>query len=242
MKEGMILAAGFGTRLKPLTDTLPKALAPINGRPLLDIVICKFIDAGISKIVINTHYLSEKISEFLAGKNYPAEIILSQENEILGTGGGIKKIKEFIAGDEFLVHNVDVVSSLDLNDLISFHKQNKPLATMVMQNRHTYNQVLVDSKNQICGLDYVKKGVRKLMCEPQGDLQVLAFCGIHVINRRIFDYFGDEKFFSIIDTYLAAIAKGQAINAYTLPDSIYWKDVGTLEHLAEAGSDEGVWR
>lgn len=241
MKEGMILAAGFGTRLKPLTDTLPKALAPINGRPLLDIVICKFIDAGIKKIIINTHYLSNKIEEFLAGKNYPAEIIVSHEDDILGTGGGISKIREFISGDNFLVHNVDVVSGLDLKTLIEYHCKNKPLATMVMQNRHTYNQVLVDSQNQICGLDYVKKGVRKLVRQPAGELAVLAFCGVHIINRRIFDFFGDEKFFSIIDTYLESIAKGETINACKLPDGVYWKDVGTLEHLAEAGRDEKLW-
>jgi len=241
MKEGMILAAGFGTRLKPLTDTLPKALAPINGRPLLDIVICKFIAAGISKIIINTHYLSDKIVEFLADKNYSAEIVVSHEDEILGTGGGIKKIKELITGDDFLVHNVDVVSGVDLTDLINYHQQRKPLVTMVMQNRHTYNQVLVDTQNQICGLDYIKKGVRKLVRQPAGELAVLAFCGVHIINRRIFDCFGDEKFFSIVDTYLESIAKGEAINAYKLPDGVYWKDVGTLEHLAEAGRDEKLW-
>jgi len=242
MKEGMILAAGFGTRLKPLTDTLPKALAPINGRPLLDIVICKFIAAGISRIIINTHYLSEKIVEFLADKNYSAEIVVSHEDEILGTGGGIKKIEELITGDDFLVHNVDVVSGVDLTDLINHHQQSKPLVTMVMQNRHTYNQVLVDSKNSICGLDYIKKGVRKLVREPKGELQVLAFCGIHIINRRIFDYCSDEKFFSVIDTYLTAISKGEEINAYTLQDGVYWKDVGTLEHLTEAGLEVGRWK
>lgn len=241
MKEGMILAAGFGTRLRPLTDSLPKALAPINNKPLLDFVIRKFITAGIEKIVINTHYLSEKISEYLKTQNYNAEIILVHEEKILGTGGGIKNIRNLIKGDNFLVHNVDVISNLDLRKLIAYHQRYQPLTTMVMQNRQTYNQVLVDENNEICGLDYVKKGIRKLVKAPAGDPRVLAFCGIHVISSRIFEYFGNESFFSIIDTYLHAISQGEIVKAMLLAENVYWKDVGTLQHLEQAEKDLGLW-
>lgn len=230
--QGMILAAGFGTRLAPLTDNCPKALIAMNGKPLLSHVIDKFIKSGITKIIVNAHYLSEQIVEFIDKSNFNADIKVIVEKDILGTGGGIFNMLEYITEDDFFVYNTDVVSDIDLVELMNFHKQNSPLSTMVMQDRETFNQVIIDNNENFCGLKYIKKNNEIIARQPVEPSKILAFCGIHVINRKISEYRSSVNEFSIIKTYLDAVRKGEIILSYQ-PD-IYWKDVGTIEKLRES--------
>ena len=230
--QGMILAAGFGTRLAPLTNNCPKALVPLNSRPLLGYIVDKYIDSGITNIVINAHYLSKQIIDFVAKSNFNAEIKIVVEKNILGTGGGIFNMLKYITDDDFFVYNTDVVSDIDLIALMNYHKQNTPIATMVMQDRETFNQVIIDSKKHFCGLKYIKANKEIIAKQPVELYNLLAFSGIHVINKKIIKYKSTDKEFSIIGTYLDAAKNNEIILSYQ-PD-IYWKDVGTIEKLREA--------
>lgn len=240
--QGVILAAGYGTRLKPLTDNLPKALVLLAGKPLLYHIIKKFIRFGIKDIVINSHCFADKIENYLQKNNFDARITIIKENEILGTGGGIKNMEKYITDDIFLVYNVDVVSNIDLDKLQSYHKQNDSFVTMVMEKRGTNNKVIVDKSARICGVNYVKKNERLISRDPGDDFEYLAFDGVHIVSSKIFSYFQDNGFFSIIKTYLDLIKIDKKILSFKLEESDYWLDVGTPEKLQQAEKDVKLWK
>ena len=134
----MIFAAGIGSRLKPLTDNMPKALIPVNGKPMLEHVILKLKAFGFDQIVINIHHLGEQIIDFLkANNNFGIQIFISDEKDyLLDTGGGLKKAQQFLQGDEpFLIHNADIISDIDLKKLYDSHLENNPLATLLVSQR-----------------------------------------------------------------------------------------------------------
>jgi len=230
--QGMILAAGFGTRLKPLTDTMPKALVPMLGRPMLHHIIMKFIHSGINEIVINAHYFAEQIEDFVGRSDYKAEIRVVTEEAILGTGGGIFNMLPYITEDDFIVYNTDVVCDIDLKALMHFHKENKAFATMVMQDRDTFNQVVIDAGGIFCGLNLVKKGIKKIAREPEEPSSLMAFCGIHAVSRKILLFEENKAEYSIIDVYLNASAADKKIIAYK--PQVHWFDIGTIEKLRQA--------
>lgn len=230
--QGMILAAGFGTRLKPLTDTMPKALVPLLGRPMLHHIIDKFISSGINEIIINAHYFSDQIEEFVKRSDYKADIKVVREETILGTGGGIFNMLPHITEEDFFVYNTDVVCDVNLNELIKYHKINQAIATMVMQDRETFNQVIIDSENRFCGLNLVNKGIKKIVREPVGDSSLMAFCGIHAVNKRIISYQEKKTEYSIIDVYLNAVSEKEKVTAYK--PEVHWFDIGTIEKLKQA--------
>jgi NDP-sugar pyrophosphorylase family protein len=230
--QGMILAAGFGTRLKPLTDTMPKALVPILGHPMLHHVITKFISSGINEILINSHYFSDQIEKFIRSSDYEADIRIVKEDVILGTGGGIFNMLEFLTDENFIVYNTDVVCDIDLAELMRYHLDHKALSTMVMQDRETFNQVVIDSENMFCGLNLVKKNIKNIVKEPSGSSKLLAFCGIHAVNKRIIKYRENRAEYSIIDVYLNAVSAGEKIISYD--PEMHWFDIGTIEKLRQA--------
>jgi len=240
--QGVILAAGYGTRLKPLTDSLPKALVLLDGKPLLYHVIEKFIRFGIKDIVINAHYFADKVEDYLQKSNFDARITVVRENKILGTGGGIKNMEKYITGDLFLVHNVDVVSNVDLDELLFYHKQNDAFVTMVMEKRVTGNKVIVDKFARICGVDYIRKRERFISRDPGTEFEYLAFDGIHLVSSKIFSYFQDDGFFSIIKTYLDLIKIDKKILSFKLKENGYWLDVGTPEKLQQAEKEVKCWK
>jgi len=238
--KAMIFAAGLGTRLRPLTNHKPKALVEVNGTPLLEIVIQRLKQHGFTNIVVNVHYFAKQIIRFLEAKNnFDIQISISDETDLLlETGGGLLKAKPFFEGadnEPFLVHNVDILSDIDLAALYQYHLQNNPLATLVVRNRKTSRYLLFDEENQMCGWKNVKTGEVRMMRESALSLQpnALAFSGIHVISPSIFQYMPEqESAFSIIETYLQA-AKTQKIMAYP-SDGSNWLDVGKPESLAQA--------
>ena len=205
----MILAAGLGTRLKPLTDTLPKALLPINDKPLLFHIIQKLKQIGVNRLIINVHHHAEQIIRYLRDNSYfDITIEISHENKLLDTGGGIKHASFFLNdGDPFILHNVDVISSIDLTAMLKHHVKQGNLVTLAVKKRKTSRYLLFDSKKELVGWKSVVSNELEL-CRPfQGDMEEFSFLGIHVISPTIFDFFPDTDSFSIIKAYLDLSAK-----------------------------------
>lgn len=233
--KAMILAAGAGSRLRPLTDTCPKALIDISGVPMLEIVLRRLINAGCTEVVINVFHLADMIVDFLrARNNFGIRIEISRETELLDTGGGLKKAAGFFSdGQPFLVHNVDVLSNIDLNVMYRFHIEHASLATLAVQDRITGRYFLFDEKGMLCGWESVKDNRVEWAKAPPANFQRLAFNGIHVISPEIFSKMSEKGPFSIIQTYLRLAGEGEKIFAFRM-DDYYWRDLGRLEKLEEA--------
>lgn len=233
--KAMIFAAGLGTRLKPLTDTMPKAMVPVAGKPLLQHVIEKLKRSGFNEIIINVHHFAEQIIDYVRANNsFDIRIEFSDESEkLLDTGGGIKKASWFFNdGKPFLIHNVDIVSNTDLQGFYQQHLSGNASATLVASERETSRYLLFDHNNTLKGWINEKTNEIKSPYEnfDTSTFTKLAFSGIHIINPRIFSYFhqfGDA--FSIIDFYLS-ICNTEAIKAYT-PENFKTMDVGKIDSL-----------
>jgi NDP-sugar pyrophosphorylase family protein len=231
----MVLAAGLGTRLRPLTDDRPKALVEVAGRTLLELTLARLRAFGIQDVIINTHHFSEMIVVYLRShENFGMHIEVSHEDVLLDTGGGLKKAASFFldSDEPFLVHNVDVLSTIDFNQMIQFHKEHNALATLAVQNRSTSRYLLFDENDQLCGRRAGVHGEPELI-RPARVTQALAFCGIHVLSPRIFSAMLEEGAFSIIPVYLRLATQNEAVLGYRA-DQYYWSDLGRPEHIARA--------
>ena len=234
----MIFAAGLGTRLKPLTDTMPKALVPISGKPLLQHVIEKLKTSGFDEIIINVHHFAEQIIDFVrANNNFGIHIAFSDERDkLLDTGGGIKKAAHFFNdGKPFLIHNVDILSDINLTKVYTIHQKNDAHATLLVSERKTSRYLLFDDENRLRGWINKQTGEVK---SPFPDFKPslyreLAFSGIHILSPEILDYMDDfpDKF-SIIDFYLSVCGKAK-IEAFN-PPHVSLLDVGKINSLEEA--------
>jgi NDP-sugar pyrophosphorylase family protein len=233
--KAMIFAAGLGTRLLPLTENLPKALVPVNSKPLLEHVIVKLRAAGFNKIIINIHHLADQIKTYLKKNNYfGLDITLSKEEQLLDTGGGLKKAAWFFEDDEpFLVHNVDILSDINLSSLYKAHLEQKVLATLAVKHRKTKRYLLFDQNGFLIGREIDKKIIPARPGEKLINYQRLSFLGIHVISPQLFRFFPDQDIFSILDVYLNGSNAGRKIN-FTIPEHTYWFDLGRSENLREA--------
>ena len=236
--RAMILAAGLGTRLRPLSDTRPKALVEINGRTLLEITLARLRSFGIQEVIVNVHHFADMMVEHLkAKKNFGMHIELSREDVLLDTGGGLKKAAPFLLesdADEFVVHNVDVISSIDLERMREVHRKANALATLAVQERTSSRQLLFDEALQLCGRQ--AKGQQPDAARPAATTRALAFCGIHVISRRIFPLLTEEGVFPIVPAYLRLAAAGQVIQGFPA-DAYSWRDLGTLENIERARAE-----
>jgi mannose-1-phosphate guanylyltransferase len=239
--KAMILAAGLGTRLRPLTDNLPKALVEINGRTLLEITLERLQSFGIREVIVNVHHHAEKIIEYLKTKNnLGMQIAISREDDLLlDTGGGLKKAAWFFLENNpdnpFLLHNVDVLSTIDLRKMVEAHTEKSALATLAVQERKSSRQLLFDENGLLCGR---RKGTGSPdeIVRPSTTLQPLAFSGIHVISPRLLKLITEDGVFSIIDTYLRLAGSGEEISAFRA-DEYYWRDLGRPEDLVQASND-----
>ncbi|BAX78936.1 nucleotidyltransferase family protein [Labilibaculum antarcticum] len=235
MLNAMIFAAGLGTRLKPYTDSKPKALVVLAGTPLLERVILKLIDLKVDRIVINVHHYADMIEDFLrTNNNFGVDIRISDEREeLLDTGGGLKKASDlFIPNAPVLIYNVDVFSSLDLSKLINSHKLSGSLVSMVMRERTSSRYLYFNQENQLTGWKNCKTGEIKEAREDMNDSEPLAFSGIHLVDPKIFSLIHEEGKFSIIDLYLR-LAKNEKILAFKDSSKI-WTDLGKPADLAWA--------
>lgn len=235
--NAFIFAAGLGTRLKPLTDTMPKALVPVGGKPLLYHVIEKIKSAGIKKIVINIHHFGEMIIEYVKeNNNFGIEIVFSDERQmLLETGGAIKHAVDLLGDEPFLIHNVDILSNVDLEALINAHTESNSAATLLVSKRNSTRALLFSSDGNLTAWTNKTTGEVKTPYESIdiATLEEFAFSGIHVFSPQLFKYFGEypEKF-SIIDFYLNT-CKAEKIKAFT-QEGLQLLDVGKLDSLEKA--------
>ena len=237
--KALIFAAGLGTRLRPLTDTMPKALVPVAGVPMLERVLCKLRDAGLDSFVVNVHHFAEQIERFLAEKgNFGVPVAISrEEREPLETGGGIRHAAPLLASPagRFLVHNVDILSDLDIR---WFLEQDDPatLATLLLIDAEADRYLLFDDEMRLVGWTNVRTGEVKSPFLPDFDpskYRRYSFCGIHIVSEAVFDKMASwpEKF-SIIDFYLQQAAENK-IRGVLAPD-LQLIDIGSPAKLAEA--------
>jgi NDP-sugar pyrophosphorylase family protein len=242
--KAMVLAAGLGTRLRPLTDDRPKALVTVAGQTMLEITLARLRDFGVGEVVINAHHHAEMIVEYLrAHGDFGMRIVVSREDVLLDTGGGLKKAADFFLGDDepFLLHNVDVVSTIDLGRMVAFHREQDALATLAVQERATSRYLLFDGDGRLCGRRTVQAGAPE-MVRNAASAEALAFSGVHVIAPRMLRMMSEEGAFSIIDCYLRLAAQGERIVAFHA-DEFYWRDLGKPEQIAAAERDreKGLW-
>ncbi len=226
----MILAAGKGTRMRPLTDTMPKALVPVQGVTLLEHTIRYLKHFGITEIIVNVHHHSAQIIDFIKkNKFFGIRIEFSDETgELLDTGGGLYKARWFFdANEPFVLTSSDVITDLDLNDLISYHKKHNPVATLAVKHRKSSRDFLFDSQNRLCGWHNKVTGETKLIREVADPVKI-GFSTIHCINPSIFGLITERGSFSIVDTYLR-LAVTHPILGFE-HDQSRWFECGRIEN------------
>jgi NDP-sugar pyrophosphorylase family protein len=236
--KAMVLAAGLGTRLRPLTDDRPKALVEVGGRTMLAITLARLREFGVSDVIVNVHHFADKVVEYLkANANFGMRIEISREDVLLDTGGGLKKAAWFFEGSEepFILHNVDVVSTIDLRKMAELHLAKKNLATLAVQDRRTSRYLLFDESDELCGRRAGEDGAPEFL-KPAEGVQALAFAGVHVISPKIFEGLSEDGVFPIIPSYLRLSAAGEKIVAFHA-DEYYWRDLGRPESVAKAAEE-----
>jgi mannose-1-phosphate guanylyltransferase len=240
--RAMVLAAGLGTRLRPLTNERPKALVEIGGRSLLELTLARLAAFGVREVIINVHHFADLVIQYLKTKdNFGLHVEISREELLLDTGGGLKKASWFFLQDPnrldepFILHNVDVVSTIDFLRLLNFHNENHALATLAVQERESSRYLLFDDHGELCGRRIGHDQEPELV-RTSPNLQALAFSGIHMISPRLLTNMSEEGVFSIIATYLRLAGKDEKILAFRA-DEYYWRDLGKPEDLRHAEQD-----
>ncbi|RLB11564.1 MAG: hypothetical protein DRG63_12800 [Deltaproteobacteria bacterium] len=224
--KAMILAAGFGTRLGPLTEKRPKALMPIANIPVIDRVIAYLASHGVKEIVINAHHHADQmLAHFSKAQKANIPIHLVVEKEILGTGGGIKNVEDFFDKEPFIVINADILTDINLARPLEIHQGHGHLATLILHDCPPFNQVRVDEDRGIVGF------------EKRPTPGLLAFTGIHILSKRILDYIPKDTFSNIIYVYRNVIQHSGIINYY-LSEGHYWRDVGTIKSYIQANKEQ----
>src|ERR1700732_3990253 len=227
--KAMVLAAGLGTRLRPLTDNRPKALVEIAGRALLEITLARLRTFGVREVIVNAHHFADQIVAYLkANADFGMRIEISREDVLLDTGGGLKKAAWFFLEDSarvdepFLLHNVDVISTIDFAKMVQAHKANQALATLAVQKRESSRQLLFDEHLQLCGRRAGRDREPEI-ARSSLRLEPLAFSGVHVISLRLLSMLTEDGVFSIIPSYLRLAGQGDQILGFRA-DEYYWRD------------------
>jgi len=233
--RAMILAAGLGTRLKPLTDSTPKALIKIKGHTLLELQIKKLKAEGFDQIIINVHHFADKVKAYLEQNNFfDCSIEISDESEkLLETGGGLKKASHFFSvGKPFLICNVDILSNINLKKLMEFHLTSKSIATLAVKKRESSRKFLFDKNNILCGWINEKSSEKIIIRDEQSEFFPYSFSGIQVVDPKIFKYFPEKDVFSLVEFYLIAAKREKIIGYVHNEDERI--DLGKMENLSEA--------
>ena len=228
--RAMILAAGLGTRLQPLTENLPKALVKIRGKTLIEIAINNLVRNGFDEIIINVHHFAKQVINFIKQNDFNADITISNESDkLLDTGGGLKKASQFFKdGKPFLLYNVDIISDLNLQSVYQANIKSNSIAALSVRKRESSRYLLFNSKNILCG--WKNTTTEELISNCNIELlEEFAFSGIQIIDPKIFTLMPDDEVFSMIDLYLH-IMKDNKIIAHIDNDS-FWLDVGKTESL-----------
>lgn len=223
--KAMILAAGLGTRLKPLTDEKPKALIPVLNKPIVARVIDYLKMHGVSRIVVNAHHHQQQIVDYMdGGRPFGLEIEVLVEPEILGTGGGIKNASALLDNETFIVINCDILTNINLAQAYRDHKKSGTLATLVLHDCESFNRILIGKNHAIT--DIARKNIPGR----------LAFTGIHVMEPELLSHIPEGKFSDIIDCYRLLIPFGKSFNAF-LSEGHYWRDIGSVSSYIRANKE-----
>lgn len=235
----MILAAGLGTRLRPLTDDVPKPLLQVGGRPLIHYNLLLLKKYGITEVFINLHHYGEKIVQALGnGTHIGMQIRYSEEEELLGTGGGIKKMASNFGNETFVVINGDIVIEIELENLLSFHRKKEGLSTLVLRKEKDLSRfgiIEIDSNNRV-------RNILDKISWHEKNKQQLMFTGLHVIEPKVLDYIPAGIFYSITDAYIDMLQNGE--NLYGYVNDQYWNDLGHLDryHQVNQALKDGTLR
>ena len=228
----MVLAAGEGRRLRPLTDKTPKALVKVGGIPMLEMVIRRLVKAGADGIIVNTFHLAEQVEAFIKIRDLGVPVAVSHETELLDTGGGLKKASPFFSDAKpFFLHNSDVYSEIDLSSMYYAHQQSGALATVAVSDRSTQRHLLFDTAGRLCGRHSLKDGFAWAGAPAPGASR-LAFNGIHVISPELLPRMSETGVFPILKSYLRLAGEGAAILPFRT-DGCYYNDIGDAAKLAE---------
>ena len=233
--KAMVLAAGQGTRLRPITDTKPKALVPVAGRPMIEYALLLLRRYGIKDIVINLHHFGAAIENHLGnGNQLGLKISYSHETELLDTGGGLRKAKPFLQDGAFIAINTDALIDLNLAELIAFHQQRKASATLVLrpdQQADQYGSLDIDSAGRI--QRFLKSEITP---KPTGPTRKLMFTGVQILEPKIFEYMeradAAEKFSTTKQTYPEMLLAGEPLYGFCFEG--FWQDLGTVERIEQA--------
>jgi NDP-sugar pyrophosphorylase family protein len=231
IRKAMIFAAGLGTRFKPWTDNHPKALAPVNGKSLLQRNIEYLQQYGITEIIVNVHHFADQIRDaVIKNKGWGSTVIISDETDaVLETGGGLLKAKTYLEGpDPFLTINVDILTDLNIDKLIAYHSQHKPLISFAVTNRKTSRYFLFDENEKLCGWRNTKTGEEKISI-PAKLLIEKAYSCVVIFEPSVFPLIKQEGKFSLVETYLD-LARNNTILGYD----------HTGDHLVDVGKPESV--
>jgi N-acetyl-alpha-D-muramate 1-phosphate uridylyltransferase len=229
--KGMILAAGYGTRLAPLTDTLPKALVPVAGRPMILHAVDALRRAGCTELIVNAHHHAGRIEDYFSRHDTGLPVVVLGEREILGTGGGVINAAPLLdKEDQFLLYNSDIATDADLRLLVEVHRNAAsagpaPLATLLVNSRNTTRALLFDGGLRFLGKEaWTADG----LAVPPDTLR-LGFCGVHVVSGAIFRLGFPQGFSDIFDVYRAGMAQGHNLRGHVT--DAYWTDLGSPERI-----------
>lgn len=235
--KAMILAAGLGTRLRPLTDDRPKALVEVAGRPMASWVIARLARHEFTDLIINAHHFADQIEAFADAFDHPGiSLTVSVEEEILGTGGGVRKATGFFDDEPFLVHNVDVLTDLDLSGLMNAHRASNALVTVAVKERRSSRHLLFDREDILCGWQSDVTGETRMVrpARPShGEVTAVPFMGVYAMSPEALTRMREAGPFSIIDFFLQLARDGERIRAFRAEDA-RWADFGSQERI-EAG-------
>lgn len=228
--KAMIFAAGVGSRLKELTRATPKCLMEVGGKTMLERVVDRLKEVGVTALAINTHHHAQQVTDFIKSKSYfGLEVLVSHEPVLLDTGGGLKKVSPFFAGEEaFLVHNADIYSDIDLARLVEVHRSKNAVGTLAVMTRPSKRGLYVDSQHRLVGWTQEEKPA------PE-EATLYSFCGISVASHEIFSHMPAEGAFSIISSFLAAARATNRVYG-ELVTGADWTDIGTPEQLEQLRS------
>ena len=224
--KAMILAAGLGTRLRPLSLIRPKALVPVGNRPVIDRVIDCLRRHTTSEIVVNAHHHHRQIVEHLnGGRPFGIDMQVRVEPEILGTGGGIKNTADFWDTDPFIVINSDIITNIDIVEAYEVHRRNRCLVTLILHDQPPFNQIQIDNRMNILDIAEDNHPAR------------LAFTGIHIISPELLNYIPEGVFSNIIDCYRTLTQKGKPVIKAHVSEGHKWRDIGTVESYVLANKE-----
>ena len=232
--KAMVLAAGQGTRLRPITDGMPKALVPVAGRPMIEFGLLLLRHYGVRDIVINLHHFGTQIENHLGdGKRFDVNINYSNEPELLDTGGGLLKAKAFLQEDSFIVINTDALIDVNLAEVLEYHRQKNAVATLVLRpdaDADRYGSIDIGADGRICRFLEHRSNE-----PPVGAVRRLMFTGVQILEPRIFDFMdggGLKKFSTTRETYPRMLGASEKLYGYCFEG--FWQDLGTKERIAEA--------